>query len=63
MVVITGREHVSPLQKRDGNGVPKDQLSGLFETLFHTIPRPNNIDARRANRLVVIKMPIIMRPQ
>ncbi|MER0134290.1 hypothetical protein KAI01_05150 [Klebsiella quasipneumoniae] len=30
---------------------------------FHTIPRPINIDAKRANRVVEIKMPVTVMPQ
>ena len=30
---------------------------------LHTIPRPINIDAKRANRVVEIKMPVIVMPQ
>ncbi|MER3532663.1 hypothetical protein J8748_09695 [Klebsiella pneumoniae] len=31
--------------------------------LFHTIPRPINIDAKRVNRVVVIEMLVMAVPQ
>ncbi|RRY57395.1 hypothetical protein EGK01_00005, partial [Klebsiella pneumoniae] len=34
-----------------------------LEMLFHTIPRPINIDAKRANRVVEIKMLAMAVPQ
>lgn len=47
----------------NSNGVQQNQLSGLLEMLFHTIPRPINIDAKRANRVVEIKMLVMAVPQ
>jgi hypothetical protein len=47
---------VPPLRRVNSNGVQKNQLSGLLEMPFQTIPRPINIDAKRANRVVEIKM-------
>ena len=52
-----------PLRRVNSNGVQKNQLSGLLEMPFQTIPRPINIDAKRANRVVEIKMLVIMMPQ
>jgi hypothetical protein len=47
----------------ESNGVQKNQLSGLLEMPFQTIPRPINIDAKRANRVVEIKMLVMVVPQ
>jgi len=52
-----------PLRRVNSNGVQQNQLSGLLEMLFHTIPRPINIDAKRANRVVEIKMLVMAVPQ
>lgn len=52
-----------PLRRVNSNGVQQNQLSGLLEMLFHTIPRPINIDAKRANRVVEIKMLAMAVPQ
>jgi hypothetical protein len=54
---------VPPLRRVNSNGVQKNQLSGLLEMPFQTIPRPINIDAKRANRVVEIKMPVMVVPQ
>ena len=62
---LTKRERgiVPPLRRVNSNGVQQNQLSGLLEMLFHTIPRPINIDAKRANRVVEIKMLVMAVPQ
>ncbi|HBX3248022.1 TPA: hypothetical protein MIC13_14750 [Klebsiella pneumoniae] len=52
-----------PLRRVNSDGVQQNQLSGLLEMLFHTIPRPINIDAKRANRVVEIKMLAMAVPQ
>ena len=52
-----------PLRRVNSNGVQQNQLSGLLEMLIHTIPRPINIDAKRANRVVEIKMLAMAVPQ
>ncbi|HBX3203583.1 TPA: hypothetical protein MHW13_15390 [Klebsiella pneumoniae] len=58
------RGGVDPLLRRvNSNGVQQNQLSGLLEMLFHTIPRPINIDAKMANRVVEIKMLVMAVPQ
>ncbi|MBZ7596863.1 hypothetical protein FML05_21895 [Klebsiella variicola] len=62
---LTKRERgiVPPLRRVNSNGVQKNQLSGLLEMPFQTIPRPINIDAKRANRVVEIKIPVMVVPQ
>lgn len=63
-VVIDKKGRVDPpLRRVNSNGVQQNQLSGLLEMLFHTIPRPINIDAKRANRVVEIKMLVMAVPQ
>lgn len=63
-VVIDKRGGVDPpLRRVNSNGVQQNQLSGLLEMLFHTIPVPINIDAKRANRVVEIKMLAMAVPQ
>ena len=62
-VVIDKRAVDPPLRRVNSNGVQQNQLSGLLEMLFHTIPVPINIDAKRANRVVEIKMLVMAVPQ